>query len=525
MKSGVWREKAGVNLLLPSLFPILRMLSLLLLCAGMGVLISILMGKLPAVVSSKVTEGLASLGTALWALIIGAIVFAILLVVRQDQVAAIVIVAIHLYIDWYVGLSLVAHVLAVALLVIFFLARSPRYPWAEPRVLWLWVVFLAITVSPAIRGALTPRDTLNYYPNIILGALIMFWLGTAIGRDTVSVRRFLQALSVFATLIAIHTLIQAVLGITLLDTTHFDTYLTTVSNYELVSGVAIYRLGSFFVDPNWNGTFLAMMLFIPLGLFVECRSLLAKIFYLAEILLILPALLFTYSAGAWVGAFAGAVTFIILSGRARYRLQFTILLGIAGAVIIICFPTQLALLVQHATGPDEVTLRTGAWETALRVIAAYPLTGVGLGRVAYQLRAEPFRVPAQLVPVDHPHNAYLEYGAMGGLPVLFVFLALLLFAIWQALRNWTYADARGRSLLGGGIAAIIALSINSVSIDGWTLPPLVAISWLLLGVLSSPLLMKNRKHVIESAKSKPTVSRFSWSREKLYEDTSKKDSK
>lgn len=80
---------------------------------------------------------------------------------------------------------------------------------------------------------------------------------------------------------------------------------------------------------------------------------------------------------------------------------------------------------------------------------------------------------------------------MGGLPVFIIFMALMLFALCLAMRNWRLVDVRTRSLLGGGIAAVIALSINSVSINGWTLPPLAAIGWLILGVISSPLLAKS----------------------------------
>jgi O-antigen ligase len=112
---------------------------------------------------------------------------------------------------------------------------------------------------------------------------------------------------------------------------------------------------------------------------------------------------------------------------------------------------------------------------------------VGLGYEAYQVRADPYRVPEQFVPLSHPHNSYLEWGAKAGLPVLAVFLALLIYALCQAHRNWSLSKTRTRPLLGGGLAAIIALSINSWSINGWTLPVLSLLGWLLLGVLSSPL--------------------------------------
>ena len=81
---------------------------------------------------------------------------------------------------------------------------------------------------------------------------------------------------------------------------------------------------------------------------------------------------------------------------------------------------------------------------------------------------------------------------MAGIPVLLVFLALLSVALWWALRNWKRADLRSRSLIGAGIAAVIALSFNSWSNQGWTLPPLAALGWVILGSVSSPLLMKKQ---------------------------------
>jgi len=73
-----------------------------------------------------------------------------------------------------------------------------------------------------------------------------------------------------------------------------------------------------------------------------------------------------------------------------------------------------------------------------------------------------------------------------------VFLALLLFALWQAWRNWIQVDKDTRCLLGGGIATIVALSVNSVSINGWTLPPLAAIGWLVLGAISSFMIIRKQ---------------------------------
>lgn len=430
--------------------------------------------------------------------ILGSMVMIIIIILHQDELAATIVIAVHLYVDWYLGLHLVAPLMVLGLLVIFYLTRSDSRPWIEPRALWLWVVFLVLTIPPAIRGALMLYDAASYYPSDILGAFLIFWLGMIVARDQETVRRFYKLFSALGALLAIHTLIQAITGIILFGSSHYDATLLNTSDYLLLGAAGeVHRAGSFFVDPNWNGSFLAMIFFLPLGLFVESSSFLEKAFYLGEMLLILPALLFTFSVGACIATIVGVIAFVVLVGRTSYRILIPLLAGIVAAVLFVGFSTQVNILLQHATDPGELSLRNGAWQTAIRVILAFPITGVGLGYLNYQLRSDPYRVPAEYVLLSHPHNSYLEWGAMAGIPVLLVFLALLLFALWLALRNWILVDRYTRPLFGGGIAAIVTLSVNSWSINGWTLPALAMIGWLILGIVSSPLL---RKYLQQSTK-------------------------
>nr|HET6905119.1 O-antigen ligase family protein [Ktedonobacteraceae bacterium] len=431
--------------------------------------------------------------------IIVALFMAIAIILRQDELAAVFIIVVHVYVDFYIGLAFVAQIMALAVLVIFFLARSPRYAWTKPRALWIWALFLGLCILPSIQGATDFSDAALYYPNIILGALIMFWLGTVSARDNASLRRLWKIFAVFGTLIAIHSIIQEVTGKVLFSTAFHDAFLASVSNYQLGQTDA-HRVGSFFTDPDYNGVFLSMMLFIQLGLLVESSSLLEKTFYLAETFLMLLALLFTYSGGAWIGSLAGFLVYLVLIGRARYRILLSLCILAAVLVLVVFFPSQVNLLFQHAAGSNELPLRVGIWQTAIRVIIAFPLTGVGLSHIIYQQRAEPYRVPAQTFPIDHPHNSYLEFGAMAGLPVLLVFVALLLHVLWQAFSQWRRADVQTRSLVAAGIAAVIALSISSIATNGWTLPPLAAIGWLILGAISSPLLSRALSRTITNRK-------------------------
>lgn len=475
------KDKGWKSLFTPSLLPIVVIITAIELSTG------IVLGLLNPIYS------LVGIGAAL---------MGIVLLLRQDELAAVSVIAASLCIDWYLGTHIGSLLMALGLLCIFHLTRSERHPWAEPGAIWLWFLFLTLTIYPTIRGALLLYDFFLYYPGIILGAFLMFWLGTVIARNNTSLWRLFQILSAFGTLIAIHTVIQELTGKFLFGTSHFDTFLANKSNYQVLGGDGISRVGSFFVDPNWDGTLMAIMLSIVLGLFFMSPHFLGKLLYLAEMMIILSALLFTYSGGAWVAALAGIGAFLVFAGRNLYRVLIPLFIGAAIIIVVVGFPSRFSLLVQHASNPEEIQLRSAAWQTAWRVIQAYPLTGVGLGMTTYGLHAEPYRIAAQYVALDHPHNSYLELGAMAGLPVLLIFLTLLLFTLWQALHNWILADLKYRTLLGCGIAAVIALSVNSWSINGWTLPPLAAIGWLILGAISSPLFAKSRE--CEIAKGKKT---------------------
>jgi O-antigen ligase len=336
---------------------------------------------------------------------------------------------------------------------------------------------------------------LIYYPGVIVGALLAFWLGNVVARNPETLRRFYMILTAFAVSIAIHAIIQRELHVTLLGSPSQEAYVSQANNYLLEVGNGIARVGSFFINPDFAGMFFATVVFVPLALYASTTSLLGRVCYLTAAVVMLPALLFTFSASSALAIGVGAVVFLLLLGDMRARLKLLAALGVGSAVLAIGFASQIQLLIEHGTQPKEAAERQALWQGAVRAIEANPLTGVGLGHRAYLLRADAiYHLPAELRPFDHPHNSYLELGAMAGLPVLGVFLALLACALWLALRNWKSADPRTRVLLAAGIAGTIALSFNSWLNEGWTLPPLAALGWMNLGMIGSPLLRNALGH-------------------------------
>lgn len=422
----------------------------------------------------------------------GILVMIIILQLRLDELMVAMIVAVHVLIDWYLALRLFSVLMALLLLLVCYFGRSANHPWLKPRPLWLWGLFLILTIYPAINGGqYSSYDALTYYPNLVLSSFIMFWIGNMIAKDISAVRRVFQLLAVFVVFIAIHTIIEATTGKFLFESARAEVNLAQNTDYQLVQtlGASISRASSFLGHPDGNGTFLATNFFLLLGLDIESKQLWAKMIYLLEMALILLALMFTYSSGAWVGVLAGILAFMLLAGRRRDSILLLFSIVILTFIAFTIFPSQLALQISHLSHPQEASLHIGSWLTALRVIEAFPLFGLGLSGQAYIIYQEPFRVPEQTVPVADPNNSYLHWGTMAGIPVIVVFLLLLGYVFLFSWRNWQSADIRYRPLLGGGIAALIALSVSSLFQSGWTSQDgLVNLGWLVAGLVTSPLI-------------------------------------
>ena len=468
-----WRETLRVQFSLPLIFLIL---------------------VLPATLALGVAIGI--LNFIYGVVAVSALVMMIILVLRWDELMVTLIIVVHVVVDWYLALRLVSVLMALILLFVCYFGRSANHPWLKPRPVWLWGLFLTLTIYPAIIGGLLSLyDADTYYPSLVLSAFIMYWLGYIIARNITAVRRVFQLLAVFVVLIAIHTIIDAITNKFLFESARAEAILAENSNYQLVQNglqavnTSVSRTGSFFGHPNDNGTFLATSFFLLLGLFIESQRLWVKMLYLLGMLLTLLALMFTYSSGAWIALIVGLLASVIFIGRLRYSAQLIILIVALTVIAFSFFPSQISLQLSHLNAQNESSLHIASWQTATGVIKAFPLSGVGMGNQAYLFGSNPYRVPAQTSPLKEPDNSYLQWGAMAGIPVMLVFLLLLGYVFWRSWCNWQTIDIHYRPLLGGGILALIVLSVNSLSVDGWTNPGgMASLGWLIAGLVASPLI-------------------------------------
>ncbi len=80
------------------------------------------------------------------------------------------------------------------------------------------------------------------------------------------------------------------------------------------------------------------------------------------------------------------------------------------------------------------TNRYDIWSNALSLIVSHPWFGVGFGDFNFAWTLTPFpERPTEFF--DHTHNLILNFAVEMGLPLAIVVIALLVYALWQALRH------------------------------------------------------------------------------------------
>jgi O-antigen ligase len=419
--------------------------------------------------------------------------FVLLVLLRRDEMIAATIVAVGIIIDDYQLVALPGRLplagigLAGLLVAVLFLTQSPSRPWVRVPNLWLWVLVLALSALAIPRDVFF-ADGLKYFATTLINSALLYVIGVQVARDLVRFRWLLIGLGVFAALMAVHTIIQGTTGIFLFITPQWSAWLNYKGGYAISGGTS--RAGSFLINPDDNGVFMAMMLPILVGLAGGLRRWAWRLAAGVGAGLVLLGLFFTFSNASWIAVGVGAVVYVLLVARGRTRVILLVGGILAFMAITVGFPQEYQALLAHATRQRELELRIGAWETGLRVIQAFPLTGLGLGYQTYTVYADPFRAPLQNVTLTHPHNSYIEVAAMAGLPAGLLWLVILGGAFWRGVRLLMSLKGHQRALVGGVMVALIIVAVNSLATDGWTLAPQVIPDWLLLGAISSPALAR-----------------------------------
>jgi O-antigen ligase len=194
----------------------------------------------------------------------------------------------------------------------------------------------------------------------------------------------------------------------------------------------------------------------------------------------------SFTRGAWLGVGVAVVVTALLA-RSRRLLASIFVLGALGAVYALLSDVERLNSIFSLTGGTNVS-RLTIWQSALRVIKAHPLTGIGLDQFLYQ---EGYGIPQnRFQTVSHPHNwildTWLRLGIWG------LALMALTFAVYFWLAGRAYWPQRGTvrgALLLALIAGMTDHVIHGLVDMAYFTQDLALVFWMMLGLLGAVLLL------------------------------------
>ena len=201
--------------------------------------------------------------------------------------------------------------------------------------------------------------------------------------------------------------------------------------------------------------------------------------------LVVIALMLTFSRGAFFG-------FLVVNGLFLiWRRNIKTLLAAAFIVALALLLMPDAVYERMAAGfsgssaqldPDAVSAGRidRIWLPLLPEVMTNPVTGHGIGSIMW---SEPMRTaPGQVIlPVTHPHNAYLQALLDMGVVGL-ALLGAYFFHVWRGLRSLARAPAL-RGFYLGAAAGLVSMLISNITDSSLMPRPEQAFLWLAIGMM------------------------------------------
>jgi putative inorganic carbon (HCO3(-)) transporter len=237
------------------------------------------------------------------------------------------------------------------------------------------------------------------------------------------------------------------------------------------------RVFATFENPNIYAEYLTFVIPPALVLFVREKHLPARFVWGVVLASAGVALVLTMSRGAWL---AVGLAFLLLGLFWERRLLCVIAAGVL--LLPILAPEQVLTRAASIGSLEDSSnaFRLSIWFAVVRMIAAYWLTGIGLGAAAFGQVYPQFMLAG--TPALHSHNLYLELALQLGVPGLVAFLWLLLAVFSRAARAVPRLKAGTRSLLIALIAGLSGFLLHGAVDNVWYSPKLTFLFWAVLGL-------------------------------------------
>ncbi len=194
------------------------------------------------------------------------------------------------------------------------------------------------------------------------------------------------------------------------------------------------RITAFLHNPNVLACYLILCLPLIFALLTEGKNGRGRRIF--SLLLLVAALVFTWSRGAWVALFMALLLFVLLAAKKPFRWFFG--LGLLLPNLLLFAPDSVARRISSIFSvfggsiDSSVYYRFKIWRSSLLLFFDNLWGGIGVSSENFQKSYLPYAVSGAEV-AEHSHNLFLQIGIEMGVFALAAFLLLLVFALRKVL--------------------------------------------------------------------------------------------
>ncbi len=361
--------------------------------------------------------------------------------------------------------------------------HPPAGPLAPKQLFWLFVLPLCVAGLIGSRHASEALplfyeaevihflDGAGYLRDILAKPLIMVLIALLVGAAVARSKKpegFLVAMGVAIWM-------MCYLSISLVAR-------TSLSLADISAPGARMFLGGVGLHANDLGRLYAVAYAFLLFAWSESNDRKFKLACVATMGVVVLALLFTFSRGAFLGFMVVNALFILW----RFNAKTGALAVVAGIVLLVALPPEFyeRLAMGFDTGDlNEVSAGRidTIWLPLLPELLSSPIWGNGLSSVMW---SEPM-LTGQMYEVTHPHNAYLEVLLDMGLLGLVLVIGYYVH-VWKgfrALGNNAFLSPEMRGFYKGAAAGLLSFFVTGIAGSSFVPRPEYAFLWLAIGMM------------------------------------------
>lgn len=233
--------------------------------------------------------------------------------------------------------------------------------------------------------------------------------------------------------------------------------------YFNAGSMDIMRAFSSFPDPHIFSYFLSFGFPIQVALAVTADSEKKKLFFYVSSALSLLAVFLTFSRGGYVGLAGGLTTAIlcIVLKTSEKKVQTLLKIFLAASVVLIGItsfqnPISDRFLSSFDIYEGSNQGRVKIWREAYDVFRDNPVLGVGLGAYSFEVKpSADYREPI------YAHNLYLELLAETGLPGFLLWMGIICFSLYYAVRIFFLVDKKRAAYALALLTSLVWFSVHS----------------------------------------------------------------